>query len=102
MSLNRPGTSLYLSLDASRRALVRAAPLVRFGLFAAGVSIFLDQVRPLTSDAQFTWGERRVMGVVALITIGGFGLAGWVAGKLLRAAADLIEVFVDGADAAGR
>jgi len=102
MSLNRPVTSRYRSLDTSRRALARAAPLVRFGLFAVGVSVFLDQVRPLISDAQFTWGERRVIGVVALITLGGFGLAAWVAGQVLRAAADLIEVFVDGADAAAR
>jgi hypothetical protein len=70
-------------------------------LFAVGVSVFLDQVRTLVSDAQFTWGERRVMGVVAVITLGGFGLAGWVLGQLLRAGADLIEVFVDGAEAAG-
>jgi hypothetical protein len=78
------------------------APLVRLGLFGLGVSLFLDQVRPLISDAQFTWGERRVMGAVALITLGGFGLAGWVAGRLVRALADLIEVFADGAEAAWR
>ncbi len=102
MSLNRSATTRYQALDASRRALARAAPLVRFGLFAVGVSMFLDQVRPLVSDGQFTWGERRVMGLVAIITLGSFGLAGWLAGTLLRAGADLIEVFVDGADAAVR
>ena len=37
----------------------------------------------MVSDAQFTWGQRRVMGVVAVITLGGFGLAGWVAGRLI-------------------
>jgi hypothetical protein len=78
------------------------APLVRFGLFAIGVSVFLNQVRGLVSDVQFTWGERRVMGIVALVTIGGFGLAGWVAGRLLKASADLIEVFIAGAEAAAR
>jgi hypothetical protein len=77
-------------------------PLVRFGLFAVGVSLFLDQVKGLVSDAQFTWGERRVMGIVALVTIGGFSLAGWVAGRLLKAGADLIEVFIAGAESAGR
>lgn len=102
MTLHRPGPSRYQSLQASGRALARTAPLVRFGLFAVGVSLFLDQVRPLASDAQFTWGERRVMGVVAIITLGGFGLAGWVLGRLVRAAADLIEVFVDGTEAAVR
>ena len=101
----RPGSrrlARYQSLRHSQRVLQRMAPLVRFGLFAVGVSVFLDQVRGLVSDAQFTWGERRVMGIVALITFGGFGLAGWVAGRLLKAAADLIEVFIAGAEAAGR
>jgi hypothetical protein len=100
MSVTRPGSSRYRSLLASRRALARAAPLLKYGLFSVGVSVFLDQVRPLVSDAQFTWGERRVMAVVAVVTLGGFGLAGWVAGRLLGAAADLMEVVVDGAEAA--
>jgi hypothetical protein len=98
----RPAASRYRSLLASQRALARAAPLVRFGLLAVGAAVFLDQVRPMVSDAQFTWGERRVMGIVALVTLGSFGLAAWAAGRLLRAASELIEVFVDGADAAVR
>jgi hypothetical protein len=102
MSGNLKGLSRYQSLRASRRVLARSAPLVQFGLLATGFALFLDQVRPLISDTQFTWGERRVMGIVALITIGGFGLAGWLAGRLLRALAELIDVFVDGAEAAGR
>src|SRR3954466_4920350 len=94
--------SRYLSLRHSQRVLERMAPLVRFGLFSVGVSLFLDRVGPLVSDAQFTWGERRLMGIVALVTLGGFGLAGWVAGRLIKASADLIDVFIAGADAAGR
>jgi hypothetical protein len=96
------GGSRYQSLRQSQRVLERMAPLVQFGLFTLGVSVFLDQVKGLVSDAQFTWGERRVMGIVALITFGGFGMAGWVAGRLLKAAADLIEVFIAGAESAGR
>jgi hypothetical protein len=96
------GSVRYDSLRQSQRVLERMAPLVRLGLFAIGVSVFLDQVRGLVSDAQFTWGERRVMGIVALVTIGGFGLAGWVAGRLLKASADLIEVLIAGAESAGR
>src|SRR4051794_7092149 len=94
--------SRYQSLRRSQRVLERMAPLVRFGLFAIGASVFLDRVRGLVSDAQFTWGERRVMGIVALITFGGFGLAGWVAGRLIKTSADLIEVFIAGAESAGR
>jgi hypothetical protein len=96
------GGSRYQSLRHSQRVLERMAPLVRFGLFAAGVSVFLDQAGGLFTDAQFTWGERRVMGIVGLITLGSFGLAGWVAGRLIKALADLIEVFIAGAEAAGR
>lgn len=77
-------------------------PLVRFGLFSVGVGLFLDQVMPLLSDAQFTWGERRVMGIVALITLGGFGLAAWMVGRLLGTAAELIDVVVDGVEASER
>ena len=102
MNRGRPEPSRYRSLEASRLALARSAPLVRYGVFAVVVSVFLNRVEPLLSDAQFTWGERRLIGIVALITHGGFGLAGWVAGRLLKAAADLIEVFVDVAEASVR
>src|SRR4051794_8885371 len=97
-----PILSRYESLRSSRRSLARAAGWVRFGLFSAGVSLCLDQGRALVSDAQFTWGERRIMGVVALTWLGGFALAGWVAGKLLGTAAELIDVFADQAEASAR
>src|SRR4051812_17486893 len=95
-------TSRYQSLRTSRLVLGRMAPLVRLGLWGIGVSVFLDQVGPMLSDAQFTWGERRIMGLVALITIVGFGLGGWVAGRLMKASAELIDLLIDGADAAWR
>src|SRR4051812_20345053 len=97
-----PGGPRYQSLRHSQRVLERMAPLVRFGLFSVGVAVFLDRVGALISDAQFTWGERRLMGIVALVTLGGFGLAGWVVGRLIKTSADLIEVFIAAADAAGR
>jgi hypothetical protein len=92
----------YESLRASRRVLARMVPVVQVGLIAAGAGLFLNQVGDLVSDMQLTWGERRVIGVVALITLGGFGLGGWVAGRLLRALAELIDVVVDQAEAAAR
>lgn len=92
----------YDSLRNSGDVLRRMAPWVRFGVFSAGLSLFMDQIRPMLSDAQFTWGERRVMGIVALFTLGGFGLGGWVAGRLLRASSELIDLLIDGADAAWR
>lgn len=95
-------TSRYQSLRTSRVVLGRMAPLVRLGLWGMGVSVFLDQVGPMLSDAQFTWGERRIMGLVALLTIGGFGLGGWVAGRLMKASAELIDLLIDGADSAWR
>ncbi|MFO0953085.1 MAG: hypothetical protein U0835_18415 [Isosphaeraceae bacterium] len=99
--LPTPG-SRYRSLQASQRALARAAPLARFAVLSVGAAVFLDQVKPLLSDAQFTWGERRVMGIVALSVFVSFGLGAWAAGMLLRAASELIEVLVDLADAATR
>ncbi len=52
------------------------APAVRFGLLAVGLAVAAAQVRPLVADAQFTWGERRVIGFVTLVTLGGFLGAG--------------------------
>jgi hypothetical protein len=78
------------------------APVVRFGLIAAGIGVCVNQVGDLVSDVQLTWGERRVVGIVALITLGSFGLAAWVAGRLLWAAAELIDVIVDQAEATQR
>ena len=42
------------------------------------------------------------MGVVGLTYLGGFGLAGWVAGRLLATSAGLIDAVVDQAEAAAR
>ena len=54
--------------------------LIQVGFLALGFGIFLDQSRSLLSDAQYTWGERQVMGIIALLALGGCGFAGWVAG----------------------
>ena len=56
--------------------------------------------RDLLSDAHFTWGERRVTGVIALVTLGGCGLAGWMLGQLFRIFAQVLDVLADGAEAA--
>jgi hypothetical protein len=78
------------------------APLVQIGFLALGLGIFLDQSRSLLSDAQFTWGERQVMGIVALISLGGCGFAGWAAARLIKVAAELVDVLADGAEASAR
>jgi hypothetical protein len=78
------------------------APLVQIGFLTLGVSIFLDQSRSLLSDAQFTWGERQVMGIVALLSLGGCGFAGWAVARLIKVAADVVDVLADGAEAASR
>ena len=100
----RPGrdSSRYESLRASRRTLTRIAPLVQLGLLSVGASTFLDQARSLVSDAQFTRGERQIMGIVGLSTLLGYGLAAWVVGRLLTTSAGLIDVFIDQAEASGR
>jgi hypothetical protein len=90
------------SLRYSRHALERLAPVVRYGLLASGLAVALGQIRPLVADGQFTWGERRVIAVVTLVTLGGFALAAWVAGQLLRAAGGMIGAVSDGAEASLR
>jgi hypothetical protein len=90
------------ALQDARRALNRAAPVVRYGLLLVGSAVVLDQIRPMVSDGQFTWGERRVAALVAAVTMVGFALGGWAAGWILRGAAELIGSVADGAEAAIR
>ncbi len=91
----------YQGLRKGGRSLALVAKLVQFGFLGLGLSIFLDQSRSLLSDAQFTWGERNVMGVVALLSLGGCGFAGWVVGRLIKVAAEFFDAMADTAEAAG-
>jgi hypothetical protein len=92
----------YAELRRGRRSLKLLAKLVQFGFVALGFTIFLDQSRALLSDAQFTWGERQIMGVNALVALGGCGFVGWVAGRLITVAAELMDVLADSAEASWR
>ena len=94
--------SRYESLRGSRRSLRALAPAVQFGLLAIGLGLFLDRAGVLVSDVQLTWGERRVAGMIALVTLGGFGVGGWAAGRLLRALGELLGAVADQAEAATR
>jgi hypothetical protein len=95
-------SSRYTSVRGGGRALARLAPVVQLGVASLGLAYFLDQAQGLLSDAQFTWGERRVLGMIALSTIVGFVLAGWVLGRLLKVVAELLDVLADGAEASWR
>jgi hypothetical protein len=95
-------TSRYSALRRGGRMLGRLAWLVQVGLLMLGLGLFLDQAGGLLSDAQFTWGERRVMGITALITLGGCGIAGWVVGQLFKVAAGVVDVLIDHAEASWR
>ncbi len=94
--------SRYEGLRKGRRTLGLIAPLIQVGFVALGLGIFLDQCRSLLSDAQFTWGERGVMGCVALLALGGCGFAGWIVARLIKVAAEVVDVMADGAEAALR
>jgi hypothetical protein len=94
--------SHYQGLRQGRRTLAFLAPLVQVGFLGLGLAIFLEQSLPLLSDTQFTWGERRVMGIIALVALGGCGLAGWVVGRLIAVAAEFIDATADTAEAAWR
>jgi hypothetical protein len=97
-----PDTPRYAPLRKGAKVLSRLALWVQFGFLILGVGLFLDQARDLLTDAQFTWGERRVMGVIALVTFGSCGLAGWILGQLFRVLAQVLDVLADGAEAAWR
>lgn len=97
-----PRVPQYAGLRRGRRTLRLLAPLVQIGFLGVGLAIFLDQSRSLLSDTQFTYGERSVMGVVALVALGGSGLAGWVVGRLIGLAAELFDAMADTAESARR
>jgi hypothetical protein len=92
----------YDELRRGRRTLALLAPLIQLGFVGLGFTIFLDQSRSLLSDAQFTWGERSVMGTVALVALGGCGVAGWIVGRLIGVAAEMFDAMADAAESARR
>jgi hypothetical protein len=92
----------YTDLRRGGKVLHRLGWWVQLGFLFLGLGLFLDQARGLLSDAQFTTGERQVMGLIALITIGGCGLAGWVVGRLFRVSAGILDVLADSAEASWR
>jgi hypothetical protein len=92
----------YEELRRGRRTLALLAPLIQLGFVGLGLGIFLDQSRSLLSDAQFTWGERQVLGITAIMALGGCGFAGWIVGRLIKVAAEIVDVLADGAESASR
>jgi hypothetical protein len=92
----------YEELRRGRRTLALLAPLIQLGFVGLGFGIFLDQSRSLLSDAQFTWGERQVLGITAIMALGGCGFAGWIIGRLIKVAAEIVDVLADGAESALR
>ncbi|WP_165251148.1 hypothetical protein [Paludisphaera soli] len=95
-------TPRYTSIRLGGRALARLAPVVQFGVASLGLAYFLAQAQGLLSDAQFTWTERRIAALIALATVVGFGLAGWVLGTLLKVFAGLLDLLADLAEASWR
>lgn len=92
----------YTSVRNGGRALARLAPVVQAGVAMLGLAYFLNQAQVLLSDAQFTWAERRIAGLIALTTVIGFGLAGWVLGTACKVLAGLLDVLADQAEASWR
>jgi hypothetical protein len=97
-----PKLEQYTALRRGRRTLKLLAPMVQLGFVGMGLTIFLEQSRSLLSDTQFTWGERSVMGIVALVAVGGCGLTGWIVGRLISVAAEMIDAMADTAESARR
>src|SRR3954453_9173051 len=91
-------SSRYAALRRGGEVLSRLAVWIQLGLLLLGFGLFLEQAQGLRSDAQFTWGERRVMGLIALVTLGGCGLAGWILGQLCRVAPEPLNVLAAAAE----
>ena len=102
MNRDSPPQTHYQGLRKGGRSLAFVAKLVQFGFLGLGLSIFLEQSRSLLSDVQFTWGERNIMGLIALLSLGGCGFAGWVAGRLISVAAEFFDAMADTAESAWR
>ena len=101
MSLNLPpSTSRHAGLRTARRTLRTVSALLQLGFLGMGLAVFLDRSRSLLSDAQFTHGERTVMGIVALSSLGGGLLAGWLAARLIAVAAEVVDDIADAAESA--
>ncbi len=92
----------YEGLKRGRGTLRAVARLTMLACVMVGVSIFLDQASALLSDAQFTWGERRVMGLVGLVSLGGAFATGWAISRVILVFADVLDAFADAASAASR
>jgi hypothetical protein len=75
---------------------------VQAGFLVLGLALFLDQSKNLISDGQFTWGERRVMAIVAVCTLGGCALLGWLVGRLFKLFGDVVDLMADGVEASRR
>lgn len=70
------------------------APLVRWGLFFVGLSLFLAEALQLVGTSLGN-SERIYHGVIAVCALLGCWLVGVVLGRLLETGADLAEVLVD-------
>jgi hypothetical protein len=102
MSPSQTESSRYDSLRQGGKMLGRLAWWVQLAFLVLGMGLFLEQAGGMLSDAQFTWGERRVMAALAVITLGGCALAGLILGRLLRVAAGVLDVMADSTEAAWR
>jgi hypothetical protein len=70
------------------------APLVRWGLFFIGLSLFMAEAMQLVGGS-LGQSERIYHGVIAVSAFLGCWLVGVVLGRLLATGADLAEVLVD-------
>jgi hypothetical protein len=92
-------TSNYPTLRRTRATLRVIAPIVSLALCLTGLSLFLGQAPKLMNEG-FALSERLIFGVIGLVYLIGLPLVGFVLLFVLRAGADLIDVWIDSAVAA--
>ncbi len=87
-------TASYPTLRRTRAVLRMTAPLISGVLSLVGLSLFVGLSSKLTNPG-FALSERMIFGVIGLGYLLGLPLAGFVMLYVLRAGADLIDVWID-------
>jgi hypothetical protein len=87
-------TSSYATLRRTRSVLRFVSPLVAGGMMLIGLSLFVG-IAPELANPGYATSERMIRGVIGLGYLLGIPLAGVILGYVLRAGADLIDVWID-------
>ncbi len=90
--------SLY-QLDRTLRLVARLIPLI---LVTIGITLTIERVRPLLTDALLTDGERRILLIIGSVYLTGTLIISWIVQRLFSGMADLTSLLVAQSEANAR